>query len=303
MRTVTEADVELGRLGERHGVLRLRLPEAERVLAESLRRHGQLSAVVAVREAGALELVDGFKRLAAARGLGWTRLHVRAVDLDSAAAKAAVLVLNRASGLSELEQGFVVRSLYRDNGLTQPQIGALLSRNKSWVCRRLALVEQLDEAVAADVRLGLLAARTAVAVARLPHGNQRDAAHVVGRRGLTTAQTERFVSELLAVDAAHRAQLVEAWSTGAAGPVVTRRTAPAGPGPRLVADIERLRQAATRLSARLLERPLGAFGPELATTVLGQLVELEAALGPLVRAVQQCRGAQIPSPPIEEKSP
>lgn len=300
MSTTTEADVELGGLGERHGALRLRSPEAERELAQSLRRHGQLSAAVAVRDGAALELVDGFKRLAAARALGWTRLRVRAVDLDAAAAKAAVLALNRASGLSELEQGFVVRSLYREDGLTQPQIAGLLSRHKSWVCRRLALVEQLDEAVAAEVRLGLLAARTAVAVARLPYGNQQAASHVVARRGLTTAQTERFVAELLDVDAPQRARLVEAWSTGAAHPAVTRRASQPGPGPRLAADIERLRQAATHLCARLLERPLGALGPELATTVLGQLVELEAALGPLVRAVQRCRGTETIAHSMEE---
>ena len=53
------------------------------------------------------------------------------------------------------------------------------------------------------------------------------------------------------------------------------------------------------LIARLLERPLGAYGPELATTVLGQLVALEAALGPLVRAVQQCQGTATAPPPKE----
>lgn len=301
MSTTDEADVELGRLGERHGALRLRSPEAERELAQSLRLHGQLSAAVAVRDGGGLEVVDGFKRVAAARALGWTRLRVRTVELDAAATKAAVLVLNRASGLSELEQGFVVRALYREDGLTQPQIAVLLSRHKSWVCRRLALVEQLDQAVAAEVRLGLLAARTAVAVARLPHGNQQAAAHVVARRGLTTAQTERFVAELLAAEAPQRDRVVEAWSKGAAGPAVTRRTSQPGPGPRLIADIERLRQGATRLSVRLLERPLGALGPEQAITVLGQLVELEAALGPLVTAVQHCRGTAT-VPPLKEEA-
>lgn len=149
-------------------------------------------------------------------------------------------------------------------------------------------------------RVGLLAARTAVAVARLPHGNQQAASRVVARRGLTTAQTERFVAELLAVEAPCRGRLVDSWASGAAGPAVTRPASRAGPGPRLSADIEALRRAATRLCVRLLERPLGALGPELATTVLGQLVELEAALGPLLTAVQQCRGAQTLPHPKED---
>ena len=69
-----------------------------------------------------------------------------------------------------------MRSLYRDDGLRQPEIARRLGRHKSWVCRRLMLVEALDPAVQADVRLGLLAPRAAAPDARLPRGNQRRAA-------------------------------------------------------------------------------------------------------------------------------
>ena len=62
---------------------------------------------------------------------------------------------------------------------------------------RLVLVEALDLAVQADVRLGLAAPRAAIAVAALPRGNQVPASAVVIRRGLTVQQTERMVAELL----------------------------------------------------------------------------------------------------------
>jgi hypothetical protein len=90
----------------------------------------------------------------------------------------------------------LVRSLYRDDKLSQPEIARRLDRHKSWVCRRLVLVEALDPAVQADVRLGLLAPRAAIALAALPRGNQVAASAVVIRRGLTVAQTERLVAEL-----------------------------------------------------------------------------------------------------------
>ena len=63
--------------------------------------------------------------------------------------------------------------MYRDDRLTQPQIGQLLGRDKSWVCRRLVLAKGLAESVAADVRLGLVSATAAREVGRLPreHGH------------------------------------------------------------------------------------------------------------------------------------
>src|SRR5690606_10681436 len=83
----------------------------------------------------------------------------------------------------------------------------------------------LEPTVQDHVRLGLLAARSAVAVSRLPRGNQETASKVVRDRGLTVLQTELLVEEALhAVDAQARTALLE-----------RRRVAPdneARPGPR-----------------------------------------------------------------------
>jgi hypothetical protein len=57
------------------------------------------------------------------------------------------------------------------------------------VCRRLALAEGLSDELTANVRLGLVPARTAVELARLPRGNQDVVTVVVTQRGLTTHQT------------------------------------------------------------------------------------------------------------------
>ena len=54
-------------LGEQYRRYGLGDPEAEEAMAGSLRRWGQLSPVVACERAGRLELIDGFKRLSAAR--------------------------------------------------------------------------------------------------------------------------------------------------------------------------------------------------------------------------------------------
>jgi ParB-like chromosome segregation protein Spo0J len=136
--------VRVDALGERLGSLRLCEAEALAAMRQSLTQHGQLQAAVVFTVEGGLEIVDGFKRLRAARALGWSELcaHVLAVDLVGA--KVAIDALHHHGGLTELEEGWLVRSLYRDDQLDQPSIGRLLGRHKSWVCRRLMLAEGLD---------------------------------------------------------------------------------------------------------------------------------------------------------------
>ena len=70
--------VTLAELGQRYRRYRLADPEAEEAMAGSLRRWGQLAPVVACVHDGSMEVVDGFKRLGAARLLlpRWTTLSV-----------------------------------------------------------------------------------------------------------------------------------------------------------------------------------------------------------------------------------
>ncbi|MBI5547891.1 MAG: ParB N-terminal domain-containing protein, partial [Deltaproteobacteria bacterium] len=114
-----ERKVALAELGEQLASLRLRSPDAVRSVQQSLVRHGQLTAATAyVAGEGRLELVDGFKRLQASRALGWSALRVQVLQVEVTQAKAAVEALNEQAGLTELEEAWLVRSLYRENGLT-----------------------------------------------------------------------------------------------------------------------------------------------------------------------------------------
>ena len=70
-------------IGEHYGRYRLHIPEAERAMARSLERYGQLSPVIVCRRQGRYELIDGFKRLGAARHLvGITHLSARLMEAD-----------------------------------------------------------------------------------------------------------------------------------------------------------------------------------------------------------------------------
>ena len=167
-------------------------------MAGSLRRWGQLSPVVACVRGTDLELLDGFKRLTAARQVvGQTSLSVRVVELDEPLAKAAILGLNRGQRAArELEEAWIVQALVRDDGLTQVEAAQLLGQHKSWVCRRLAMLERLSESVVEDLRLGLLGPALARQLVRLPAGNQESVLALTRRESLT-AQEVSGVIDLL----------------------------------------------------------------------------------------------------------
>jgi hypothetical protein len=112
---------------ERYRRYRLSVPEAERAMAGSLRRYGQMSPVVVCEREERAVLVDGFKRLAAARSLrGLGTLLARRVELDERSAKAAVYALNCVGRQpQELEEAWIVQALVREDGLSQVEVGGV----------------------------------------------------------------------------------------------------------------------------------------------------------------------------------
>jgi ParB-like chromosome segregation protein Spo0J len=264
----------------------LRLCDEERIrrMRDSLVRQGQLMALVAYRHGDLLEVVDGFKRLRAAQQLGWQVVRVRELEVDSVGAKAALLVLNQGQGLTELEEAWLVRALYRTDGMAQPQIARLLSRDKSWVSRRLLLAEGLDETVAADVRLGLLRSSAAASVARLPRRNQRALTDLVMKQG-------RLVSELGARPADEQATML-AQMLERALPATSQAAESKSPRPRTLAewiavDIASIMRLCARLQARLWQQPLSTLGEPAARLTADSLQGLSPVLEALVRTIER----------------
>jgi ParB-like chromosome segregation protein Spo0J len=187
-------------LGERYR--RYRLPDAatEAAMIGSLTRYGQLTPVAVCWREEKLELLDGFKRLAAARIVPqmWS-LQARLVEVDERAAKATILGLNAIGRrMKELEEAWIVQALVREDGLSQVEVADLLERHKSWVCRRLALLERLAEECREDLRLGLLSPTMARQLTRLPAGNQVEVVAAARREHLTAAELHAVVDLIVA---------------------------------------------------------------------------------------------------------
>jgi len=186
-------------LDERLARYRLRQPKQEHQMVQSIERYGQVSPIVVCLHEEEVVVIDGFKRLRAARSLqGMSSLAARRMDVDEQGAKAAIYNLNRIGVRpAELEEAWIVHALVREDGLSQVEAAQLLGRHKSWVNRRLAMLERLCPAAREELRLGLLTPALARQLTRLPRGNQADALQTARDASLTSRELSGVVDLLL----------------------------------------------------------------------------------------------------------
>ena len=160
----------------------------------------------------------------------------------------------------------------------------MTSRGKSWVSRRLGLAEALSEELQADLRLGLVSATVARELCRLPRDNQQEVATTVGRRGLTTRQTQTLVDAWLAAPTESARVSLLTTIRGTDEPAEAREPRrPRTSGEWMVHDAEELRRRCGRLHGRLVARPPVDDEAE----VLSGLSALKPALRGLLEAIAQ----------------
>ncbi len=191
--------VRLDDLGDQFRRYRLRVPQAVQAMVQSLRRWGQCAPIVATVRQERPQVLDGFTRWEAAHQVcGMTTLLVRLVELDDQRAKAAIYGLNQTGRRPyELEEAWLVQALVREDGLSQTEVAELLGRHKSWVCRRLALLEKLAADVRQEMEVGLLTPTAARELARLPPGNQLEVLELSRREALSRDELGGVVRLLL----------------------------------------------------------------------------------------------------------
>ena len=193
MRAIQGEMLEIVQIGTSYGRVRCLVPRQIEQMKASLTAHGQLTALMVVKRQSGLELIDGFKRHRAAEQMGWTTLRVTSMELDEQGQWAAMLALNRAThSMSVLEEGLVLREMVAV-GMTQTQIGQILNRHKSWVSRRIGLIERLHPELVEQIREGILPPGAARRLLSLPAGNQLELATVVMHHGLGSQETELLV--------------------------------------------------------------------------------------------------------------
>jgi ParB family chromosome partitioning protein len=133
-------ELELHQLELRYEGIRKRAPVAERQLVGSLAEIGQQLPIIVVGEADRFILIDGYKRVRAlkrlahdtVRATGWQMPEVEALLLERRLRCASEDAFDQAWLLAELRNRF---------GLSLEELARRFDRNKSWVSRRLALIQ------------------------------------------------------------------------------------------------------------------------------------------------------------------
>jgi len=154
-------ELELHQLELRYERLRKRHPPQERQLLASLVEIGQQLPIVVVGEATRYVVIDGYKRVRAlkrlsrdtVRGTRWEIGEVEALLLERRLRCAAEDAFDQAWLLSELQERF---------GLSLEELARRFERSKSWVSRRLGLIQTLPARIHEHVREGHLPAHAAM---------------------------------------------------------------------------------------------------------------------------------------------
>jgi hypothetical protein len=238
-------------LGDHFRRYRLRVPLAVQAMAQSLRRWGQCAPIVATLRQERPQVLDGFTRWEAAQQVrGMTTLLVRLIEVDDQRAKAAIYRLNQTGRRPhELEEAWLVQALVREDGLSQSEVAELLGRHKSWVCRRLALLEKLADDVRQDLEVGLLTPTAAREIARLPAGNQSEVLDLSRREALSRDELGGVVRLILGAVTAEQKQFVMAKPREALGQAGAAESK--GWDPRLSANGNRVSKQLAALLDRL----------------------------------------------------
>jgi ParB-like chromosome segregation protein Spo0J len=157
--------LELHQVALRYEGLRKRQPAQERSLLASLAELGQQCPIVVISEgAGPIEqfvLIDGYKRVRALKRLArdtvqgtcWPMSELEALLLERSLRCASEDALDQAWLLAELQGRF---------GLSIEQLCNRFAHSKSWVSRRLALIQALPQPIQDQVRAGALSAHAAM---------------------------------------------------------------------------------------------------------------------------------------------
>ena len=153
--------LELHQLELRYEGIRKRAPAAERALVGSLAEIGQQLPVIVVNEVERFILIDGYKRVRALKRLA--RDTVRASGWQLPEVEALLLERRmRCTSEDAFDQAWLLAELRHRFGLSLEELARRFERDKSWVSRRIALIQVLPITIQDSVRAGTLAAHAAM---------------------------------------------------------------------------------------------------------------------------------------------
>jgi ParB/RepB/Spo0J family partition protein len=206
--TITR-QVKLGRMDLSLSSLRIVRPRDLDKMRESLQISGQLNPVILRKHEGLLQILDGFKRWHGAERLGWDSLQAMILDISITQGKALMLSYNRVTrSLFDYDEALVIHSLSKEHMMDQAGISRLTGYSRSWVCRRLALIEKLSGDVRDQLRMGVISNSHARSIVRLPRGNQQEITRIIVDNNISCRDSAVLIDKFLQASTSREQQYV-----------------------------------------------------------------------------------------------
>lgn len=188
--------IDIHLLELRYAHCRIMNHQALKRLRDSIGTYGQIVPVLAVEERDKLILIDGYLRVRALRACGKDRVCVQLSKENEQSAMFSLLTKANERQWETIEQSILLQELHRRFGCSLSHIAKRIGRDKSFVKRRLDLVEALPENILKAVIAGSLSTWAAGRVmAPLARANLEDAQKLMAcleKEPLTTRELARF---------------------------------------------------------------------------------------------------------------
>ena len=158
--------------------------------------YGNVTPAIVGQKGGAYYILAGQAGLEACAHNGIKEMPVIIAEISSEAEqmKLALLLSTIREEGSPLSEGLFIDTLITQHSVTRREIMSLLKKSKSWISKRQSLALKLSENVKGMVRDGLICARTAEEIAKLPEDIQVTFAGKVIRDGLSKNNAGQLVS-------------------------------------------------------------------------------------------------------------
>jgi ParB family transcriptional regulator, chromosome partitioning protein len=169
---IREIDFHL--LDLRYSHTRIKNDKALARMQHSVHTYGQIVPALAVPAAGKFVLIDGYLRLSALKACGRDCIKVLLMD-EEPGSLLTLLAKTDDRQLETVEQATLIQELHNRFSYSLAEIARRLGKDKSWVKRRLDLLESLPEEVLVAVMNGTVSSWAASRIlVPLSRANEQD---------------------------------------------------------------------------------------------------------------------------------
>jgi len=148
-------EIELYKIELKYSHLRTNAAKPKAGMVASFSLIGQQNPVLVILTSDKKYiLIDGYKRVYAARKLAIDLVFAIVLNLDEASALLLWHSQEQSSTRSAIEDGWFLQELIDQHNLSREKLANKLQRSESWISRRLALVTDLPEEVQSVIRSG-----------------------------------------------------------------------------------------------------------------------------------------------------